>query len=64
MATDRRKWFQFSLRGLLALLTVLAIWLGVSVDAAHEQYEAVKAIETLGGRVRYGWGAASFIPTA
>jgi hypothetical protein len=54
MAT-RRRWLQFSLRGLIALLTVFAIWLGVVVNRAREQREAVKAIESLGGVVLYDW---------
>jgi hypothetical protein len=51
----RRRWLQFSLRGLLALLTVFAIWLGVIVNRAREQREAVKAIEATGGIVQYDW---------
>ena len=49
------RWLQFSLRGLLALLTVFAIWLGVAVNRAREQREAVRAIEAKGGTVQYDW---------
>jgi len=49
----RRRWFQFSLRTLLVLLTVLCVWLGVTVNRARKQREAVAAIEALGGYVRY-----------
>ena len=36
-------------------MTVLAVWLGVAVNRAREQREAVKAIEALGGSVLYDW---------
>lgn len=45
----------FSLRTLVVLLTALAVWLGVIVNRAREQQEAVNAIEALGGRVGYDW---------
>ena len=51
----RRRWFQYSLRSFLILLTVFAVWLGVVVNRAREQREAVKAIEALGGVVLYDW---------
>ena len=50
-----RHWFQYSLRSFLILLTALAVWLGVIVNRAREQREAVKAIEAGGGMVVYGW---------
>ena len=50
-----RRYLTFSLRTLFILLTALAVWLGVVVNRAREQREAVKAIEALGGRVRYDW---------
>jgi hypothetical protein len=54
MAT-RRRWLQFSLQTAFVVLTAFAIWLGVAVNRAREQREAVKAIETLGGVVFYDW---------
>lgn len=54
MAT-RRRWFQFSLRGLLALLTVLAIWLGIVVKRNRDEQQVVKTIEVAGGRIQYDW---------
>jgi len=51
----RRRYLTFSLRTLFVLLTVLAVWLGVVVNRAREQREAVKAIEALGGFVFYDW---------
>ena len=50
-----RRWFQYSLRSFLVLLTAVAVWLGVVVNRAREQREAVKAIEALGGYVIYDW---------
>jgi hypothetical protein len=53
----RRRWFQYSLRSFLVPLTAFAVWLGVVVDRAREQREAVKAINELGGLalVTYDW---------
>ena len=48
-----RRYLTFSLRTLFILLTVLAVWLGVIVNRAREQREAVRAIEALGGTVDY-----------
>ena len=50
---SRRRWLQFSLRGLLALLTVLAIWFGLFVNAAHRQHQARLHVEKLGGKALY-----------
>ena len=49
----RRRWFQFSLRTLFVLLTVLCVWLAVTVNRARKQREAVAAIEAVGGMVLY-----------
>jgi hypothetical protein len=59
---SRRRWFQFSLRGFLVVLTALAVWLGVIVNRAREQREAVKAIEAMGGIVTYDWEADPYDP--
>ena len=50
-----RRYLTFSLRTLFVLTTALAVWLGVVVNRVREQREAVKAIEALGGEVRYDW---------
>lgn len=42
---SRRRYLTFSLRSLFVLTTALAIWLGVVINGAREQREAVKAIE-------------------
>lgn len=55
MKPTPRRWFQYSLRTFLVLMTALAVWLGVVVNRAREQREAVEAIEALGGAVTYDW---------
>lgn len=50
-----RKWFQFSLRSFLAVVTVFAIWLGWNVDRAAKQHAAIKAVGKLGGGTSYVW---------
>ena len=52
---DRRRWFRFSLRTLMFALTVLCVWLGVKVNAARRQREAVQAILQAGGTVFYDY---------
>jgi Leucine-rich repeat (LRR) protein len=49
----RRRWLRFSLRSLLILVTILSIWLGVKVNQARRQKEAVAALVELGAIVRY-----------
>lgn len=49
----KRRWFQFSLRTFLILLTVFGVWLGLHVRSAKRQKEAVAAIEAYGGWVTY-----------
>jgi hypothetical protein len=53
--TPRRRYLTFSLRTLFIVLTALAVWLGVLVNRAHRQRDAVKAIEALGGIAYYDW---------
>jgi hypothetical protein len=50
---DRRRWLRFSLRTFLLVLTALCIWLGVKVNQARRQKEAVEALLELGATVRY-----------
>ena len=52
---SHRRYLTFSLRTVFILLTGSAVWLGVVVNRAREQREAVKAIEALGGLVFYDW---------
>jgi hypothetical protein len=51
----RRRWLQFSFRTAFVLFTAFAVWLGVVVNRAHRQREAVRAIRELGGFVVYDW---------
>ncbi len=49
----RRRWFSISLRTLLLLVAVLAIWLGWQTNRARKQRRAVAAVLERGGTVRY-----------
>src|SRR6476659_4651164 len=55
MARMKSRWFRFSLRTLLLLITALCVWLGIQVNAARRQREAVAAILKAGGRVHYDY---------
>jgi hypothetical protein len=48
-----RRWFRFSLRTLLILMTVLGVWLGFTVHRVRLQSRAVQAIEAAGGQIAY-----------
>lgn len=50
-----RRLFQFSLKTLLILFTVLAVWLGLHVRAARMQADAVRTIREYGGSVVYDY---------
>jgi len=53
---SRRRWYQFSLRTLLIVVTLVGCglgWLGFKVREARRQEVAVAAIEKLGGQVAY-----------
>jgi hypothetical protein len=41
----KRCWFRFSLRTLIAVVTVLCIWLGIQVNAARRQPASIKESE-------------------
>src|SRR5262245_63470489 len=55
MARMKTRWFRFSLRTLLLLIAALCVWLGIQVNAAHRQKEAVAAITKAGGTVIYDY---------
>ena len=49
-----RRWFQFSLRGFLIAVTLLAVWLGWTVQRARKRGAAIDFIVKAGGTVGYG----------
>lgn len=49
----RRPWLRFSLRTLLITLTILGVWLGVTVERARKQERAASRVRELGGWVLY-----------
>ena len=51
----KRRWFQFSLRTFLVLMTVFAVWFGWAMNKAREQRKAVAWVEELGGAVWYDY---------
>ena len=51
----RRRWFRFSLRMLLVVVTVLCVWLAFKVNAARRQKLAVEAILRAGGTVWFDY---------
>ena len=63
MAGMKSRWFRFSLRTLLLLIAVLCVWLGIQVNAARRQREAVAAIQSAGGSVVYDYEIVPRPPT-
>lgn len=51
----KRRWKTISLRGLLLLVLLIALWLGWIVQKARQQREAVAAFQKFGGFVHYNW---------
>ncbi len=47
------RWYQYSLRSLLIVMTVFAIWFGPHMDRARKQKRAVEVFREIGGEVRY-----------
>jgi hypothetical protein len=45
----RRRWFRFSLRVLLAVVTVAAVWMGITMKAIRDRREAIRVIDEMGG---------------
>src|SRR5215471_19817094 len=54
-ANPRPRWLRYSLRTLLLLMTILCIWLGLQVNAARRQREAVAAILKAGGDIAFDY---------
>jgi Leucine-rich repeat (LRR) protein len=53
----RRRWFAYSLRTLIVLVTIIALWLGWWVHSAREQQKAIAAIRAAGGGTSYDFQA-------
>ncbi len=51
----KRRRFQYRLRSLLILMTVICIWLGIIVKRARDQQEAVEFIKENGATVTYDY---------
>jgi hypothetical protein len=51
----KRGWLRYSLRTLLVATTVLCIWLGIKVNSARRQHDAVNAILKSGGEVVFDY---------
>ena len=49
----KRRFFRYSLRTLMLVVTVFCVWLGVTAKRARDQRSAVEVIEALGGEVEY-----------
>jgi len=53
MLTPKRRWVQFSLMTMFAVVTVLSMWLAVQVNRAHRRRDALDAIKDCGGLIEY-----------
>lgn len=53
MAPFRRRWLSFSLRGLLAAVTLICVWFGWNVERKRRHQAIIAAIHDLGGEVVY-----------
>jgi Leucine-rich repeat (LRR) protein len=51
----KRRWFQFSLRTMMVVVTLLCIWLGITANRANRQRRAVETITKAGGEVLYDY---------
>jgi len=49
----RRRFFRYSLRTLMIVVTVFCVWLGITAKRARDQRQAVEVILKLGGEVYY-----------
>ncbi|MCX7424590.1 MAG: hypothetical protein NTW96_03015 [Planctomycetia bacterium] len=53
--TARRLRFRYTIRSLLVLTAIIALWLGHVTNRARRQREAVAALVEVGAEVRYDW---------
>ena len=63
--TGRRR-FQFSLRTLMVVMTMLAVWTGWTVSKVKRMQRAIASVEWLGGFIAYKhqWRDGEFLPNA
>ncbi len=52
-ATNRRRWFRYSMRTLLVVVTLLCIWLGLVVSRAERQRRAVVVLRAVNANIFY-----------
>ena len=55
----KRRWYQFSLKTLLVVMTVTCVWLAIISDRARRQRAAVDRIHELGGTLLYNYETGS-----
>ena len=51
----KRRWYQYSLRSLVLVMTVVCLWLGYISNEARKQRNAVAWVEEMGGHVEYDY---------
>ena len=49
----RRRYFRFSLRALVIVVTALTVWIGLKANRANRQQHAVEKLRAAGGRIEY-----------
>ena len=49
----QRRWLRFSLRGLLVIIAITAVWLGYVMKSMRDRREAIRAIDDVGGTYAY-----------
>ncbi len=52
---SRRRWYQYSLRTLLAVVAALSVWFAIVAKRVEDQKRAVAAIEAVGGKAFYAF---------
>ena len=63
MTTQRKpRFFRYSLRTLLLVMTVACLWMGLTVKRARDRKQAVEVIRDQGGFVRYEHETRQFDP--